>query len=73
MLLIGDALHLKQLYQSLWIDNKISPMHKQCVGVQQNKKLKAFKANIIVNIHQLTKIITTALWEINRDEDNTIA
>ena len=48
-------------------------MHKQCVGVQQNKKSKAFKANIIVNIHQLTKIIITVLWEINRDEDNTIA
>lgn len=27
-LLIRDALHLNQLYQSQWTDNKISPMHK---------------------------------------------
>ena len=36
------------------------------------EKIEAFKANIIVNIYQLTKIITTVLWEINKDEFNTI-
>ena len=36
------------------------------------QEIEAFKANIIINIQQLTKIITTVLWEINRDDFNTI-
>ena len=36
------------------------------------EEVEAFKANIIVNIHQLSKIITTVLEEINKEEYNTI-
>ena len=36
------------------------------------EEIDAFKANVIMNIHQLTKMITTALWEINKDDFNTI-
>ena len=36
------------------------------------EEIEAFKANIIINIHQLTKIITAVLWEINKDDYNTI-
>ena len=39
---------------------------------EAKEEIKAFKANIIVNIRQLTKIIITVLWEINREEYNTI-
>ena len=41
-----------------------------CRGTAK-EEIEAFKANIIMNIHQLTKIITTVLWEINRDDFNT--
>ena len=30
------------------------------------EEIEAFKTNIIINIHQLTKIITTVLWEVNK-------
>ena len=36
------------------------------------EEMETFKANMIINIHQLTKIVTTVLWEINREEYNTI-
>ena len=36
------------------------------------EETNAFKANVTMNIHQLTKTITTALWEINEDDFNTI-
>ena len=35
-------------------------------------EIEAFNGNMIINICQLTKIITTVLWEINRDDFNTI-
>ena len=34
------------------------------------EEIEAFKTNII-NIQQLTKIVTTAFWETNRDDFNT--
>ena len=36
------------------------------------EEIEAFKANVIINIHHLTKIITTVLWEINKVNFNTI-
>ena len=36
------------------------------------EEIDAFKANVIMNVHQLTKIITRVLWEINKDDFNTI-
>ena len=42
-----------------------------CRGTAK-EEIEAFKANVIINIQQLTKIITTILWEINRDNFNTI-
>ena len=41
-------------------------------GRTAKEKIKAFKTNVIINIHHLTTIITTVLWEINKDEFNTI-
>ena len=35
------------------------------------EEIEAFKANMIMNIHQLGKSIPTVLWEINRDDFNT--
>ena len=34
--------------------------------------MEAFKANVITNINQLTKIITIVLWEVNRDDFDII-
>ena len=36
------------------------------------EEIEAFKANVIINIHHLTKIITTVLWEINKVNFNII-
>ena len=36
------------------------------------EEIEAFKANVIIKIHHLTKIITTVLWEINKNVFNTI-
>ena len=36
------------------------------------EEIEAFKANVIINIHHLTRIITTVLWKINEDDFNTI-
>ena len=36
------------------------------------EEIEAFKANVIINIHHLTRIITMVLWEINKDDFNTI-
>ena len=36
------------------------------------EEIEVFKANVIMNIHHLTRIITTVLWEINKDDFNTI-
>ena len=36
-------------------------------GRTVKEKIEDFKANVIINIHTLTKIITTILCEINRD------
>ena len=35
-------------------------------------EIDVFKANVIMNIQQLIKIITTVLWEVNKDDFNTI-
>ena len=36
------------------------------------EEIGAFEANVIINIHHLTRIITTVLWEFNKDDFNTI-
>ena len=36
------------------------------------KEIQTFKANVLINIHHLTRNITKVLWKINKDESNTI-
>ena len=36
------------------------------------EEIEAFKANVIVNVHNLSRIITTVLWEINKDDFDTV-
>ena len=36
------------------------------------EEIEAFKANVIINVHNLSRIITTVLWEINKDDFDTI-
>ena len=36
------------------------------------EKIEAFKANVFINTNHLTRIITKFLWEINKDDFNTI-
>ena len=36
------------------------------------KEIKAFRANVLINIHHLTRIITKVLWGIITDKFNTI-
>ena len=36
------------------------------------EEIDAFKFNVTMNVHQLIKIITTVLWEVNKDDFNTI-
>ena len=72
MPLIGDALHSNQPFQNPWIENKKSAISKS-MDRQQNisyaqavcrrtakEEIEVFKTNII-NIQQLTKIVTTVL------------
>ena len=45
----------------------ISYVQAVCRG-SAKEEIEAFKANIIINIHHLTRIITTVLLEINKDD-----
>ena len=72
MLLIGDGYQSSQRSQNPWRQDRISPVHRQCGRRTAKEEIEAFKANIIINIHQLTNIIPTVLWEINRDDFNII-
>ena len=36
------------------------------------EEIEAFKAYVLINTHHLTRIITKALWEIDKNEFNTI-
>ena len=36
------------------------------------EEIEAFKANVVVNVHNLSRIITTVLWEINKNDFDTI-
>ena len=36
------------------------------------EEIETFKANVIINVHNLSRIITTVLWEINKDDFDTI-
>ena len=36
------------------------------------EEIEAFKANVIINVHNLSRIITTVLWEINKNDFDTI-
>ena len=48
------------------------PYAQAVCGRTAKEKIEAFKTNVIINIHHLTTIITTVLWEIDKDEFNTI-
>ena len=41
------------------------PRHNQ-------EEIEAFKANVLININHLTRIMTKVLWEINEDDYNNI-
>ena len=45
----------------------LSYVQAVCRG-SAKEEIEAFKANIIINIHHLTRIITTVLLEINKDD-----
>ena len=45
----------------------LSYVEAVCRG-SAKEEIEAFKANIIINIHHLTRIITTVLLEINKDD-----
>ena len=36
------------------------------------EEIEAFKANVTINVHHLSRVITTVLWEINKDDFDTI-
>ena len=36
------------------------------------EEIEALKANIIINVHNLSRIITTVLWEIKKNDFDTI-
>ena len=36
------------------------------------EEIEAFTANVIINVHNLSRIITTVLWEINKIDFDTI-
>ena len=36
------------------------------------EEIEAFQANVIINVHNLSRIITTVLWEINKNDFDTI-
>ena len=36
------------------------------------EETEAFKTNVLININHLTSIITKVLWEINKDDLNSI-
>ena len=54
------------------MDRQQNLSYAQAVCRRTEKEIEAFNANIIINIHQLTKITATVLWEINREDYNTI-
>ena len=35
------------------------------------EEIEAFKANVLININHLARIIAKVLWEVNRDDFNT--
>ena len=41
-------------------------------GRKAKEEIEAFKTNVLININHLTRIITKVLWEINKDDFNTI-
>ena len=36
------------------------------------EEIEAFKVNVIINVYHLSRIITTVLWEINKDDFDSI-
>ena len=41
-------------------------------GRTAKEETEAFEANVIINIHHLTRIVTSVMWEINKDDFHTI-
>ena len=35
------------------------------------EEIEAFKASVTINVHQLSRILTTILWEINKEDFDT--
>ena len=51
------------------LDRKQTLSYAQAVSRRAGKEeIDASKANVIINVQELTKIITTVIWEINREE-----
>ena len=36
------------------------------------EETEEFKASVIINVHHLSRILTTILWEINKEDFDTI-
>ena len=55
------------------MDRRQNLSYAQAVCGRTGKEEKeTFKANVIINIHHLTRIVTSVLWEINKDDFHTI-
>ena len=36
------------------------------------EEIEAFKTSVIINVHHLSRILTTILWKINKEDFDTI-
>ena len=55
------------------MDRRENLSYAQAVRKRTAKEaIEAFKANIIINVRNLTRIISTDLWEINKNDFDTI-
>ena len=50
-----------------FIKSRISYAQSVCRRTAK-EEIEVFKANVLINIHHLTRIITKVLWEINKDD-----
>ena len=55
------------------MDRRQKLFYEQAVRRKVAKEeVEAFKASVIINVHHLLRILTTILWEINKEDFDTI-
>ena len=55
------------------MDRRQNLSYAQAVCRKRAKEeIEAFKANVIVNFHHLSRILATILWDINKEDFDTI-